>query len=77
MISNDFSRQATPGGDGGGGCDSNINMPGYVCPEFENGPILNDTFWCKTYYNAIDYPIPFIDLIYLHTDCSSLLVGLH
>ena len=24
--------------------------------------------------NDIDYPIPFIDLVYLHTDCSSLLV---
>ena len=29
-----------------GGGDSDI---GCVCSGFENGPILNDTFWCKTY----------------------------
>ena len=34
---------------GGGGGNSNIQMPGCVCPGFENEPILNDTFWCKTY----------------------------
>ena len=28
---------------------SNIEMPGCECPGIENGPILNDTFWCKTY----------------------------
>ena len=29
---------------GGGGGDSNMKMPGCVCQESENVPILNDTF---------------------------------
>ena len=29
---------------GGGGGDSNMKMPGCVCQESENAPVLNDTF---------------------------------
>ena len=36
-------------GEGGGGGDSNIEMPGCVCLLSENRPILNDPFSCKTY----------------------------
>ena len=33
----------------GGGGDFHIKMPGCICLGFINGPILNDTFSCKTY----------------------------
>ena len=47
-MGQDSGNLKTPVGGGGGG-DSNIKVPGCLCLVSENGPILNDTFTCKTY----------------------------
>ena len=47
----------------GGGGDSNMKMPGCVCQESENVPIVNDTF------KGENIPIFILDITHTHYRC--------